>query len=598
MKTFDPHAAISKNRLLGLLRLMTGYRLGYVCAALSIGIATASQTGNALLIRYFIDHVLPGPSSTAIIGVAAAFVVLAGFQGTFSFLSGRLAARTSEGAIRRLRDSFYDHVQKVPFSYHDKTPTGDLIERATSDMDAVRRFFADQAIGFSRIVLQFAIAFTAIFSLNHRLALISVVVLPVVLAVSIVFFRAISKRYEKYQEQESVLSTTLQENLTGVRVVKAFARQRFEMDRFELVNAEKYRRGRNLIMMNAFFWPITDVICAVQMIGGFMVGAVLAIRGEISVGTYIAFVGLVVQIIWPIRFLGRIIVDISGAFVSYERVMTVLKAAREPLDDGVDAGIHDGGLRGELSFRDVSFGYDPAKPILSGVSFDCVAGQTIALLGSTGSGKTSLVNLVPRFYDYTGGSILLDGRELSEYARHGLRAQIGIVEQQPILFSRSIRDNITYGVRGEVSQERVEEAARSAALHDVIITFPKGYDTMVGEKGVTLSGGQKQRMAIARTILKDPRILILDDSTSSVDTETEGEIRAALEKLMVGRTTFIIAHRIQSLMKADLILVFDAGRIVERGTHEELRGAGGIYSRIFELQTRIETELEEEISRV
>ena len=605
MKAFDPHAAVSKNRLLGLWRLMTGYRLGYLVAALSIGIATTSQTATSFLVRQFIDVALPSKTVLAIVAVAAGFVGLAAFQGAFSFISGTLAARTSEGTIRRLRDAFYDHLQKLPFAYHDKTPTGDLIERATSDMDAVRKFYADQAIGFGRIVLQFSISFVAIESLSPRLAVVSVVAMPFVLAVSVVFFRAISKRYSKYQEQEAILSTTLQENLTGVRVVKAFARQAFEMDRFETVNREKFRRGRRLVTMNAFFWPMTDIICALQMIGGFMFGAVLAIRGEITVGTYMAFIGLVVQIIWPIRFLGRLIVDISGSFVSYERVMSILKTVQEPLLPGITL---DGTrLRGELSFRDVSFGYDPAKPILTGVTFECAPGDTIALLGSTGSGKTSLVNLIPRFYDYTSGSILLDGRELSEYSRKALRQQVGIVEQQPLLFSRSIRDNITYGVDREVvsagdgpavAQARVEEAARSAALHDVILSFPNGYDTMVGEKGVTLSGGQKQRMAIARTILKDPRILILDDSTSSVDTETEGEIRAALERLMVGRTTFIIAHRIQSLMKADLILVFDAGRIVERGTHETLRWAGGIYSRIFELQTRIETELEEEISRV
>ncbi len=596
MKAFDPHAAVSKNRLFGMWRLMTGYRVSYVAAALSTGAATFSQTATSLLLRHFIDVTLPGTSVAAIVTVAAAFVGLAAFQGTFSFLTGTLAARTSEGTIRRLRDAFYDHVQKLPFSYHDKTPTGELIERATSDMDAVRKFYADQAIGFGRIVLQFSISFTAIFSLSHRLALLSVIAMPFVLGVSVIFFRVISKRYEKYQEQEAILSTTLQENLTGVRVVKAFARQDFEMARFETVNAEKFRRGRRLVMMNAFFWPSTDIICAVQMVGGFMVGALMTIHGQITLGTYIAFVALIVQIIWPIRFLGRLIVDISGSLVSYERVMSVLKLAQEPLAEG---RVRDGGrLRGELQFSDVSFGYDPAKPILSGVTFDCAPGQTIALLGSTGSGKTSLVNLVPRFYDYSAGSIILDGRELSEYARHALRAQVGIVEQQPMLFSRSIRDNITYGVPGEVSQEQVEEAARSAALHDVILSFPKGYDTMVGEKGVTLSGGQKQRVAIARTILKDPAILILDDSTSSVDTETEGEIREALERLMVGRTTFIIAHRIQSLMRADLILVFDAGRIVERGRHEDLCRGGGTYSRIFDLQTRIESELEEEISHV
>lgn len=595
MKTFDPRSAVSKNRLLGLWRLMTGYRLGYSVAMVSTGIASLSQTGTYLLLRRFIDVILPSRSLSAILWVAAGFIGLAVFQGTFSFLTGRFASRASEGTIRRLRDAFYDQVQKLPFAYLDKTPTGELIERATSDMDAVRRFYADQAIGIGRVVLSFSVNFAAVMSLNHRLALVSVLVIPPVLALSIVFFKAISNRYEKYQEQEAILSTTLQENLTGVRVVKAFARQRFEIERFETVNFEKFRRGRRLIMMNALFWPLTDILCATQMFGGFIFGALLAINGTITVGTYMAFVGMVVQIIWPIRFLGRLIVDVSGGLVSYQRVMSVIKETQESLTDGTVPSATR--LRGELAFHDVSFGYHAAKPILTGVSFHCAPGQSIALLGSTGSGKTSLVNLVPRFYDYTEGSIILDGRELKEYPRHLLRGQVGIVEQEPFLFSRTLRENILYGVQGDVSQDRVEEAARSAAIHDVILSFPQGYDTMVGEKGVTLSGGQKQRVAIARTILKDPRILILDDSTSSVDTETEAAIRAALERLMEGRTTFIIAHRIQSLMKADLILVFDKGRIVERGTHDTLLASGGMYRRIFDLQTRIETELEEEISR-
>jgi ATP-binding cassette, subfamily B, bacterial len=595
MKEFDPRLAVSKNRLFGLWRLVTGYRLVYGTAALCAGLASLSQTGTFLLLRRFIDVALPSGSVSAILLIAASFVGLAAFQGTFSFLTGSLSARTAEGTARRLRNAFYDQVQKMPFSYLDKTPTGDLIERATSDIDTVRRFYADQAIGFGRIVLMLAVNFTAVCMLNTTLALASVIVMPFVLAVSVVFFRANSKRYEKYQEQEAILSTTLQENLTGVRVVKAFARQQFEKDRFERVNREKYRRGRRLVTLNALFWPLTDILCAVQMIGGFLLGAVLAIRGAITVGTYMAYVGMVAQIIWPIRFLGRLVVDISGGMVSYARVMTVLNEAQEPLAEGsVRMGTR---LRGELVFRDVSFGYDSARPILTGVSFHCAAGQSVALLGSTGSGKTSLVNLIPRFYEYSSGSIMLDGRDLKEYPRHLLREQVGIVEQEPFLFSRTLRENITYGVRGEVSQGMVEEAARSAAIHDVILSFPQGYQTLVGEKGVTLSGGQKQRVAIARTILKDPRILILDDSTSSVDTETEAAIRAALEALMEGRTTLIIAHRIQSLVKADVILVFDRGSIVERGTHASLLSAGGMYRRIFDLQTRIEAELEEEITR-
>lgn len=594
MRQLDPRSSISKNRLLGLLKLMRGHRLRYAAAALSTGIAACSQTGTYLLLRHFIDTVLPQKSLGLLLWAASGFIGLAVFQGAFSFFSGRLAARTAEWTTRRLRDSFYDQIQKLPFSYLDKAPTGDLIERATSDMDAVRKFYSEQAIGFGRVVLLFAVNFGALLSLDSRLALASVVVIPVVLAISIVFFRLISKRYESYQEQEAVLSTTLQENLTGARVVKAFARQAFEIERFDKVNREKFRRGRRLLFMNAFFWPATDVLCGLQMLAGFAYGALLAISGDITVGAYMGAVGMIIQIVWPIRFLGRLVVDISSGLVSYERLMTILREPQEPLAEGVVPAA--GELRGELHFRDVAFGYEAEKPILQGISFHCAPGQSIALLGSTGSGKTSLVNLVPRFYDYTGGSITLDGRELREYSRHALRQRIGIVEQEPFLFSRTILENITYGVRGEVSTERVQEAARAAAIHDVILSFPKGYQTMVGEKGVTLSGGQKQRVAIARTILKDPAILILDDSTSSVDTETEAAIRGALEKLMQGRTSFIIAHRIQSLMRADLILVFDAGRIVERGTHATLLAKGGMYRRIFDLQTRIETELASELA--
>jgi ATP-binding cassette subfamily B protein len=296
------------------------------------------------------------------------------------------------------------------------------------------------------------------------------------------------------------------------------------------------------------------------------------------------------------RQLGRLIVDMSTGLVSFERVGEIISEKREPLDEGTCQP--NGNLRGEVVFENVSFAYDGDENVLKEISFAVQPGQAIALLGSTGSGKTTVVNLLPRFYDHTDGRITLDGVDLQAYPRHYLREQIGIVEQEPFLFSRSIRENITYGVSREVSQEEIEAAARAAAIHDVILSFPKDYSTLIGEKGVTLSGGQKQRVAIARTLLKDPRILILDDSTSSVDTETEGQIRRALEGLMEGRTTFIIAHRIQSVMKADLILVLDQGRIVQRGQHEDLLAQEGLYREIFEIQTRIEAELEEEVGSV
>jgi len=277
-------------------------------------------------------------------------------------------------------------------------------------------------------------------------------------------------------------------------------------------------------------------------------------------------------------------------------VTDIIKQDREDLNSGID--VDNSKIKGAIHFDQVSFEYEKDNPILNHVSFTCEPGQVIALLGSTGSGKTSLVNLLPRFYDPTEGRILLDGIDLCEYNRLSLRENVGIVEQEPFLFSRSIRENITYGVGRDVSDEDVFSAARIAAIHDVISSFPQGYLTLVGEKGVTLSGGQKQRVAIARTILKDPRILIFDDSTSSVDLETEAEIRGALEKLTKNRTTFIIAHRIQSIMNADLILVFDKGKIIQFGTHNELMKEDGMYRKIFELQTRIETELQEEIDRV
>jgi ATP-binding cassette subfamily B protein len=345
------------------------------------------------------------------------------------------------------------------------------------------------------------------------------------------------------------------------------------------------------------FWPLSDIVLGLQMLFGFVYAATMAIRGEITIGMYIAYVGLVVWLIWPIRNLGRIIVNASSGMVSYGRLMEVVRQAREPLFDGKVQP--QGPVRGEIIFENVSFMYSDGKDdVLKNVSFQVKPGQAVALLGSTGSGKSSLVNLLPRFHEYTGGRILLDGKELRDYSRAYLRKQIGTVEQEPFLFSRSIRENITYGVGRDVSQEEVERAAKAAAIHDVILSFPDGYNTLVGEKGVTLSGGQKQRVTIARTLLKNPRILILDDSTSSVDTETEAEIRGALNELMENRTTFIIAHRIQSVMIADLILVLDKGEVIQMGTHEELVSQmDGMYRRIYDIQTRIDEELEMEISR-
>jgi ATP-binding cassette subfamily B protein len=586
---------ISKNRLTGIWRLMRGFRFKYSSAVASLGIAAVAKTTTFLLLRYFVDSYFVTETRTVTLPILAlGFLGLAAVEGGFTFLSGVLSSQTSEGITRRLRNYLYDHIQNLTFTYHSKMQTGELIERSTSDVDALRRFFSDQAISVGRIILLFLINFIALLNLNVKLALVSVIVVPFVLVVSIILFKKVSKAYEAYQEQEATLSTTLQENLAGVRVVKAFSRQDYEMEKFEKDNWEKFLRGKKLLIMHSLFWPLSDILCGAQMLAGYFIGATMAINGTITVGTYLAYAGLVVYIIYPLRNLGRIIVQTSTGLVSYGRVMDIIKENREPLDEGDH--LPSTSVTGKIEFKKVKFEYEPNDHTLENITFTVEPGQAIALLGSTGSGKSTLVNLLPRFYEYTGGKIMLDGVELNRYPRKYLRQQIGIVEQEPFLFSRSIRDNITYGVGREVSDAEVESAARAAAIHDVILAFQDGYKTLVGERGVTLSGGQKQRVTIARTILKNPRILILDDSTSSVDTETEAEIREALQNLMKDRTTFIIAHRIQSITDADLILVMDKGRIVQRGKHDQLVSEKGIYQQIFNIQTRIEVELEKELS--
>jgi ATP-binding cassette, subfamily B, bacterial len=592
---YDLKNAALPNRNRGIWRFLSGYRLKYLGAISSQGIAALAKTATYFLLRYFVDNYFTqGDKTIGLQWIAAGFIGLAAVEGSFTFLSGRLAAQTGESVTRRLRNYLFDHVQRLTFSYHDQMKTGELIERCTSDVDAVRRFISEQIVSIGRIFLLFVINFVALLELNSYLGLISVVVVPLIVIVSALFFKRISNAYEAYQEQEAILSTTLQENLSGVRVVKAFARQQFEIAKFEKDNWKKYLRGKKLVTMHSIFWPISDTLCNFQILVGYFIGATMAINGTITLGTYLAYAGMIAWIIFPMRNLGRLIVQSSTGLVSFDRVMTIIRENREPIEIGDYQPEQP--VNGQISFDNVGFQYEAGSEVLTDISFNCQAGQVVALLGSTGSGKTTLVNLLPRFYEYSRGSILLDGVELNRFPRSYLRQHIGIVEQEPFLFSRTISENITYGVEREVSQGEIESAARAAAIHDTILTFDHGYKTLVGEKGVTLSGGQKQRIAIARTLLKDPRILIMDDSTSSVDTETEAEIRRALQNLMKNRTTFIIAHRIQSVMDADLILVMDKGKIVQRGVHDDLLTQQGIYRQIYNIQTRIEVELEKEIA--
>ncbi len=615
--TMDLQQAQSDKRLIGLWHLMRGFRWVYAGALVAVAVGALMRTLYYRVVQYAIDDVFGSEQQLDRLPlVAMAFVGLAAIEGLFAFLRGTWSAKTAESIALRIRDYLYDHIQRLPFSFHDYAKTGEMIQRSTSDVDALRRFYAEQALGIGRILALFLVNFTMLLQMSQRLALTSVVVMPLVIALSYFFFGKVSKAYEAYQEQEAEVSTVLQENLNGVRVVRAFARQAFEIDKFEKENAERYRLGKRLLIMHSLYWPFSDTLCSGQMLLSMFIGAMMAIRGEISVGTYVAATGMIVWIVWPLRNLGRLIVQVSTGLVSYRRVMDIVREEREDVVTGtVGPGTK---IKGAVSFEHVSFAYEPRSvlldpkeeaaedrardgeeilPVLHDITFSCEPGQVVALLGSTGSGKSSIVNLLTRFYDYQEGCILLDGIQLTEYPRQMLRTNIGIVEQEPFLFSRSIRENIAYGVKRELTEGEIEDAARAAAIHDIILTFPEQYETIVGEKGVTLSGGQRQRVAIARTLLRDPRLLILDDATSSVDTETEAQIRQALAQLMANRTTFIIAHRIQTVMHADLILVLDKGRIVQSGSHSNLIRQPGLYRQIYDIQSRIEDEIMQKVEQ-
>jgi len=600
---FDFRTISTQNKLLGLWKVMTGYHKYYIWAISALTISSVAKTAGLFVLREFADIVSAksplwwnGSMIFTFTMISLMFLSFSVIEGVFAYISGRSSAYTAENVARRLRNFMFDQIQRLSFSYHNQTPTGDLIERVTSDLDTVRRFFSEQLIGMGRILLLFFINWGAILSINVKLGLLSVVVIPPILIISYWFFTRVTKAFEAYQVQEARLSTTLQENLNGVRVVKAFARQNYEKEKFEKENFQKFIKGKFLLLMHSLFWPLSDIVLGFQMLAGFLIAGNMVIDGTITIGSYLAYAGLVVWLIWPIRNLGRLIVQTSQGLVSYSRLMKVINEPREDLEIG---RFPFESVKGHIVFENVGFQYsDGNTEVLKNINFEIQSGQSLALIGSTGSGKTTLVNLLPRFHEYTSGSIKLDGVELREIPKRFLRSQIGIVEQEPFLFSRSIRENIRFGVDKNVSDDDIINAAKIAKLHEVIEKFQEGYDTIVGEKGVTLSGGQMQRATIARTVIKDPRILILDDSTSSVDTETEAQIREELNELMKGRTTFIIAHRIQSVINADMILVLKDGQIVQKGAHSELlKDESGIYKRIFDLQTKMDEQLEADLSR-
>jgi len=507
-------------------------------------------------------------------------------QGLFYYLKGKLSAVASENSAKNIREKVYNHLQHVPYDYHVKTQAGDLIQRCTSDIDTIRGFVASQMVDIAQIIISFTYVFLMMLSMNTRYTLISVMLVPVIFVFTIIFFINMKKTFKLTDEAEGSMSSTLQENLTGTRVVRAFGAQSFEIQKFDEKSMAYRDYIKKIILLMSNFWSNSNLMCMLQYEIVLVTGIYLMISGGITIGTFVAFSSLAGMLIWPIRQLGQNLAFMGQAFISLNRIQEILDAKVELSEPNE----HEPQISGDIEFDNVYFEYEKDKPVLNDISFRIKRGQTIAVLGSTGSGKSSLVHLLLRLYDYQCGSIKLDGIELKDIKKKWLRENIGIVLQEPFLFSKTIGNNIKMG-KSDAPEQEVHSASSIASIHDTILGFEKGYDTLIGERGVTLSGGQRQRLAIARTVIRDVPILIFDDSLSAVDMETDAAIRAALKERSRNTTTIIISHRITTLAEADLIFVLDGGKVKQSGTHEELINQDGLYRRVWLIQNSLEEEL-------
>lgn len=582
-----------------LLGYTRGYRGALCCAFVLMAAELLLSFVSPLVLSVTIDSVLDSkPVSTAwffdrfvaaVGGVekiraslwimGAAMIGLKIISGAVGYLRAFFSNYAGERSVNRLRDRFYRHVQSLPFSYHAGVQTGDLIQRATTDIDTIRRFVSGNMLEFVRTILLFVIGILVMGSISVRLTVVALCLAPVIFGVSTGFFNHISKRFQEVEEADGNIFTIIQENLTAARVVRAFGRQRLELEKFSQGNTELRDKMFRLNKLFANLWAALDVISGCQIALVSILGIVYTVRGDITLGQYTAFLSYVGVFLWPIRGFGRILSDFGRTLVAVGRVEQVLAEQPEDMqEDGLTPP-----LDGDLVFDGVEFGYAGEK-VLDGMTMTIKGGTTAAILGGTGSGKSTLVQLIQRLYDADAGTISIGGTDIRDMSKSYLRSRVGIVLQEPFLYSKTVAENI--GMKLEhTDMDTVTDAARDACVDGDIQSFEKGYQTVVGERGVTLSGGQKQRVAIARALVGEGDILIFDDSLSAVDSQTDARIRGALRARRRGVTTIIVSHRISTLMEADKIFVLHDGKIAEQGTHQELIAKQGLYRRVYDIQS-------------
>lgn len=587
----------TKHRKLKLIiRFFAGAKRYFAAAIAASFLMTVLNSLTPQIFRFTIDEVLGGNGypylSKHLWVIALVLIAVELLSGISMFVCKYNTAKAGENFAQNLRNTLFRHVQKLPMSWHDKNQTGDIIQRCTSDVEVIRGFVVTQLLEVFRTTFLVVVSFAVMLSMNVKLSLVVFLFVPAVVIYSSVFYRMIAKRFQYADEAEGELSTVVQENATGVRVVRAFGREKFEMDRFREKNDIFAKLWIRLGTLSGLYWGVGDLITGLQVVTVIVLGAVEAVHGNITVGEFVAFASYNTTLMWPIRGLGRILSDMSKAGVSFERVDYILGAAEEAYrkEDANQSmqreSERDGALEGgDIVFSHVNFGYEGGQQVLNDIDFTIPKGTTFGILGGTGSGKSTIVQLLTRLYEVgeEEGSILIGGRDIRDIPLEQLRKNIGFVLQEPFLYSRTIGENIAAS-RPDATMEEIREAARTACVDEAIMGFADGYDTLVGERGVTLSGGQRQRVAIARMLLQKAPIMVFDDSLSAVDSETDSLIRKALKERMKDATVILISHRITTLMGASNIMVLSGGRIAQLGTHQELIAQDGIYRRIYEIQ--------------